>query len=214
MNDEEPNGAGTTSAPEAKSVERGRLRGLRRAHVADRTADEALAAAVLALPEVGRARVVAAYVSRPGEPGTVPLLAALRERGVRVLLPVVLGDRDLDWVVDDGTRVSGLLPGLTEGSGAPLGPQVVADADVVVVPALAVDAAGRRLGQGGGSYDRALARRRADAAVVALLHDHELVAGPLPVEPHDAPVTVAVTPLRVVRTVSPPVSPQPPAPPP
>ena len=199
MTDGEPNGFTTTSAHEAKDVQRARLRALRRAHVAGRGDDEALAAGVLALPEVARARVVAAYVSRPGEPGTVPLLAALRERGVRVLLPVVLGDRDLDWVVDDGTRVSGLLPGLPEAGGARLGAGAVGDADVVVVPALAVDAAGRRLGQGGGSYDRALARRRADAPVVALLHDHELVAGPLPVEPHDAPVAVAVTPLRVVR---------------
>ncbi|GAB3693246.1 hypothetical protein GCM10028814_34080 [Angustibacter aerolatus] len=69
----------------------------------------------------------------------------------------------------------------------------------MVAPALLVDRAGRRLGQGGGSFDRALARARPDALVVALLHDGELVEGPLPVEPHDRPVHVAVTPSAIVR---------------
>ncbi len=192
-----------THPADVKRAARAGLRGRRRGG-ATSPGDDALAAAVIALPRVAAARVVAAYVSRAGEPGTAPLLAALRERGVRVLLPVVLADRDLDWVADDGTRVAGLLPGLVEAGGERLGPVAVADADVLVVPALAVDAAGRRLGQGGGSYDRALARRRPGALVVALLHDHELVPGPLPVEPHDVPVDVAVTPLRVVRTSPPP----------
>lgn len=191
-----------TAAAEVKRVMRAELRVRRRQHAGVRGHGdaEALAAAVLALPEVSAAGVVAAYLSRPGEPGTAPLLIALADRGARVLLPVVLDDRDLDWAADDGTRAGGLLPGLAEPGGARLGRAAVALADVLVVPALTVDATGHRLGQGGGSYDRALGRRRPGSLVVALVHDHELVPGPLPSEQHDVSVDVTVTPRRVVRT--------------
>jgi 5-formyltetrahydrofolate cyclo-ligase len=85
-----------------------------------------------------------------------------------------------------------------EPPGARLGPSAVADADVVLVPALAVDAHGARLGRGGGSYDRALARVAPGRAVVALLYDGE-VHLTVPSEPHDRPVTMAVTPTTVWR---------------
>jgi 5-formyltetrahydrofolate cyclo-ligase len=75
---------------------------------------------------------------------------------------------------------------------------------VYVVPALAADAAGRRLGRGGGAYDRALARARTvrpDALIVALLHDDEVVPE-VPAEPHDQLVHVLVTENRVIRTAA------------
>ena len=77
----------------------------------------------------------------------------------------------------------------------PVGSRVdaVARADLVVVPALAVDRYGFRLGRGGGSYDRALARVSASTLTVALLHDGELLDR-LPAEPHDRPVRAVVTP--------------------
>jgi 5-formyltetrahydrofolate cyclo-ligase len=157
-----------------------------------------LAARVEALSEVRSAAVVATYLSTGAEPPTTALVAGWRARGLPVLLPVVLPDLDLDWALDDGTRRAGALPGVAEPAGARLGRDAVARADVLVVPALAVDREGRRLGQGGGSFDRALARTRPDALVVALVHDDEVPAGPLPVEPHDRPVDVVVTPSRVV----------------
>jgi 5-formyltetrahydrofolate cyclo-ligase len=157
-----------------------------------------LAAGVEGLPAVRTARVVATYLSTGREPPTTALLAGWRARGLTVLLPVVLPDLDLDWARDDGTRRPGALRGVAEPAGTPLGRDAVARADVLLVPALAVDPQGRRLGQGGGSFDRALGRARPDALVVALLHDDELVDGPLPVEPHDRPVDVVVTPSRVL----------------
>jgi len=161
---------------------------------------QALAAVVQEMPEVRAARCVALYASMPGEPGTGPLREALRGRGLRVLLPVVLDDLDLDWAEDDGadrpSRKGGPQPG-----GPRLGPEAVAEADVVVVPALAVDSRGRRVGQGGGSYDRALRRISPAALVVALVHDDEVLDAdrdPLPVRPHDQPVGRAATPTRWV----------------
>ena len=77
-----------------------------------------------------------------------------------------------------------------------LGVDSLAEADLVLVPALAVGADGTRLGRGGGSYDRALARVPADRPVVALLYDGELLPG-VPAEAHDRRVTAVVTPSGV-----------------
>jgi 5-formyltetrahydrofolate cyclo-ligase len=151
---------------------------------------------VLALPEVAGARTVAAYVSMPTEPDTSDLIRTLTERGVQVLLPVLLPDRDLDWGVA-GALAAG--PGtLQEPVGPHLGVDAIGTADVVLCPGLAADQAGTRLGRGGGSYDRALARTRADALRVVLLYEGELVDR-LPADPHDQPVHLAITPVRAVR---------------
>lgn len=156
-----------------------------------------LAAAASALPEVAGARTVAAYVSVGREPGTHALLDTLRARGVRVLLPVLMPDNDLDWAAYEGAEH--LVPagrGLLEPDGVRLGPGAVLGADVVLLPGLAVDRRGMRLGRGGGSYDRVLARLSAagaNPALVVLLYDDEVVAR-VPEEPHDHPVDAVVTP--------------------
>lgn len=139
---------------------------------------------------------VAAYLSVGTEPSTTALLAALAARSVEVLLPALRPDGDLDWV-RAGTGVAPGPYGLLEPGGERLGTDAVSRCSLVVVPALAVDRAGHRLGRGGGSYDRALPRTR--GWVVALLHDGEAVPE-LPAEPHDAPVHALLTPSRgIVR---------------
>ncbi|MFF7748755.1 5-formyltetrahydrofolate cyclo-ligase [Streptomyces sp. NPDC007971] len=174
-----------------------------------REAGGALALRSLELPELARARTVAAYVSVGSEPATPALLDALRARGVRVLLPALLPDNDLDWGEYTGpgslARVQhGGKMALFEPSGERLGPDAVTGADVVLLPGLAVDARGMRLGRGGGSYDRVLARlERAGAhpALVVLLYDTEVVAQ-VPVQAHDRPVQAVVTPSGVRRFTS------------
>jgi 5-formyltetrahydrofolate cyclo-ligase len=147
------------------------------------------------------ARTVAAYVSVGTEPGTGPLLEELEQAGVETLLPVLLPDGDLDWARYTGPH--GLAPasrGLVEPRARPLGRDAVLRAQVLLVPALAVDRRGYRLGRGGGSYDRVLARLIGSGVdVVALLHDGELLDLPVPREPHDQPVHAVVTPSVHVR---------------
>ncbi|MER7787674.1 5-formyltetrahydrofolate cyclo-ligase [Streptomyces sp. NPDC097640] len=161
-----------------------------------------LACRALELPELAEARTVAAYVSIGGEPGTEGLREALRARGVRVLLPVLMEDNDLDWGRDEGPgRLVRARRGLLEPEGPRLGPEAVTGADVVLLPGLAVDRRGVRLGRGGGSYDRVLARLdRAGArpALVVLLYDGE-VLDDVPGEAHDRPVHAAITPSAVHR---------------
>lgn len=154
----------------------------------------ALRAHVLARVIEQEMRTVACYVPQAVEPGSPVLLDALAAAGVRVLLPVLTPDLDLDWGVSSGrsSLVAGRW-GVLEPSGARLGADAVCQADVVLAPALAVDRAGHRLGRGGGSYDRALARLSAAVPVVALLFDHELLDH-VPVEAHDWPVNHVVTP--------------------
>lgn len=170
---------------------------------ADREADAAgLVHVVTDLPEIAAARCVAVYASMAGEPGTAPLRAALRERGVRVILPVVLPDGLLDWAEDTGELVAPVGFGGDEPPGPRLGRDGIRQADVVLVPALAVDTLGRRLGQGAGYYDRALPLLDAGVPVVAVVHDGELfdaAVEPVPSEPHDVRVDAVVTPTRHLR---------------
>lgn len=135
---------------------------------------------------------VAAYVPIGAEPGGPGLPDALRAAGRTVLLPVLLPDNDLDWVAYDGT-LAPVGRGLREPAGPRLGVCAVASVDLLVVPALAVDRRGVRLGRGGGSYDRALARALPGTPVVALLYDGELV-DEVPTEPHDRLVNGVITP--------------------
>ena len=193
--------SGTPSANAAKVALRDQLvtarnrRGL--LEVGD--AARALTQHVLATPEVRRAATVTAYVSVGTEPGTTALIDALSELGKRVVLPVVLPDLDLDWAVYEGP--SSLAParmGLLEPVGRRLGPDSVGTADLLLVPGLAVSPTGDRMGRGGGCYDRALARVPVGTPVWVLLYDDEL-GHDVPVEPHDRPVTGAVTPSGLTR---------------
>jgi 5-formyltetrahydrofolate cyclo-ligase len=162
----------------------------------------ALARHLLDCPEVRRAATVAAYVSIGQEPGTGPLLELLAAAGKRVVLPVLLPDNDLDWAAYTGPQdLVAAGRGLLEPAGPRLGPEAVATADVVLVPALAVDRGGMRLGRGGGSYDRALGRVPVGTFVCALLYDGE-VLDEVPREPHDRPVTAVATPSGVTRPAS------------
>jgi 5-formyltetrahydrofolate cyclo-ligase len=179
-----------------KSLLRTRLLADRAALTPDkrREAGRLIRDALLELPALQMAGTVAAYYSVGTEPDSRGLVYALWKRGTYVLLPLLRPDGDLDWASYEGP--DSLAPGprgLTEPGEPPRGVQAVARADVVLVPALAVDRAGNRLGRGGGSYDRALARVGPLIPVIALLYDDELLAD-VPAEPHDTPVRAAARP--------------------
>jgi len=162
-------------------------------------AAQSLAEVVLTIPAVAGATCVSIYAARATEPGTGPLLDVLAARGVRLLLPVLGSGLQRDWAEYAGAEdLRQRAPGRPPEPGGPtLGPAAVAAADVVIAPALAVDTAGARLGQGGGWYDRALEHVRPGVPVVALVFPEELYDAhvrPLPREPHDRLVDTVATP--------------------
>ena len=131
-------------------------------------ADSALVTYAMGTAVSLRAAIVAAYVPLPGEPAGPGLVDAL-------------------------AAVAGPL-GLRQPAGPKLGVAAVASADLVIVPAVAVDRSGMRLGRGGGSYDRALARvTPGRTLVVTLLYDGEVIDS-VPADPHDRQVDGVITP--------------------
>jgi 5-formyltetrahydrofolate cyclo-ligase len=187
---------------EAKKALRRRVRETRSALDARDLAQaaRALRDVLLVTPEVAWARRVAAYVSVGREPGTGPLIEELSDRGVEVLLPLLQPDSDLDWAQYEGPQsLARVARGLFEPTGEPLGLDAIASCDAVLVPGLAVDRSGTRLGRGGGSYDRVLARLAGRAFNCVLLHDGEVLDLPIPRAGHDVRVAAAATPSALYR---------------
>jgi len=195
-----PGGVAETDISTVAAIEKGTLRRRLVAARAQMPGDDRTAAGrlirdhVLALPQVAAAGTVAAYYSVGAEPGTRSLIYALWKRGSYVVLPILLPDGDLDWASYEGP--DSLVPGprgLLQPAEPPRGQATVSRAHVVLAPAVAVDRAGNRLGRGGGSFDRALARVGEQVPVIALLYDTELLDA-VPVEPHDRPVSAIARP--------------------
>ncbi len=167
-----------------KAALRRELLEARRTARADPQADVDRCAALLAIPEVAAARVVTAYTALRGEPDLGDAFTRLRGKGVQVLLPVLLPDRDLRFQpVGSDEEVP------------------LSEADAVIVPAVAADRTGRRLGRGGGSYDRALSRVRPGVLVIAVVHASELL-DEVPAEPHDRRVGAVLAGATLLRVTS------------
>ncbi len=143
---------------------------------------------------------VCGYVPVGSEPGSSDLVDSLHRRGVRVLLPVARHDHagtplPLQW---GEYRPDGLVDarfGLREPAPPWLAAGAIAAASTILVPALAVDRTGVRLGRGAGFYDRSLPLAAPDARIIAVVRDAELV-DELPAERHDVAMTHALTPRR------------------
>lgn len=152
----------------------------------------------LGLPELAAPKVVAAFVAIRGEVNLAPMLAELRARGATIALPRV--DREAQAIVlhahahGDPLEESGF--GVPEP--APDAPPVaLGEVDLVLVPGLAFDPRGYRIGYGKGYYDQLLPTLP-NAFRLAVGYDFQLVAE-VPELPHDVPVNAIVTDTRVLR---------------
>lgn len=161
---------------------------------ARRIASATIVARLLALRELARAGTVALYAATDEEPDLAGLVGALAARGVRTLWPRVVG-ADLELAE---ASVERLLPGF-RGIAEPVGPAVdPRRVDAVLVPGLAFDPHGARLGRGGGHYDRLLAAVDDSALRVGVAFACQVVPS-VPRGPHDLPVDVVVTERSVHR---------------
>jgi 5-formyltetrahydrofolate cyclo-ligase len=148
--------------------------------------------------QVGNGATVCAYVPVGSEPGSVEMLDALAATGVRVLLPVTPDEpAALLWSAYAAGELASAAHGLLEPTGPRLAPETIAEARVVIIPALAVDRRGVRLGRGAGYYDRTLPLRDPAASLVAVVRDSEFL-DEVPAASHDVSVTHVATPQRGV----------------
>ena len=152
----------------------------------------------LGLPEVASASVVMLFWSFGSEVATFPLIERLHARGTRVALPRIRGSQELETV--------GHVPGdpvreTSFGAHEPAGGTVLdpGSIDLVVTPGVAFDGSGRRVGYGGGFYDRFLQLTRPDAPRVALAFDLQVVDDGLPAGAFDLRVDLIVTETRTIR---------------
>ena len=193
-----------TSVTASKAAMRTRLRSARDSrspHERTAAAHRLARAAMAFLPT--QPSLVSAYISLPPEPGTRDLVAGILAGGHRLVVPRITGS-GLEWVEIDATSEYARGPlGISEPTGPSLRsqPSPLVSAAVLFMPGLAVDRRGRRLGQGGGYYDKSLASVPVHASGgplrIALLFDDEFV-DEVPSEDHDCIVDVVVTPERTV----------------
>lgn len=147
-----------------------------------------------------QATTITCFMPVRGEPDTTEFIAWAQSSGLEVLLPVSQPDGLLDWVLPDGAEFVAGAFGVREPVGTHLGPLGAERADLMLIPAAAVDVTGHRLGWGRGYFDRNLASLTKKPRVFAVVHETEIIDR-VPTEPHDQPVDGVVTPERT-RTFS------------
>jgi 5-formyltetrahydrofolate cyclo-ligase len=161
---------------------------------------EAFAEAALEQAQRRQASVVTMYASVDNEPGTRPALERLHAAGVRVLLPVlIVPGLDLDWAEYVPGELREARRGLQEPTGERLGREAIALADIIFCPGLAGTRRGRRLGQGGACYDKALPRARVDTPRLLMIYDEDVLQD-VPTDERDQLVDALLTPSGLTET--------------
>ncbi|MEJ0013692.1 MAG: 5-formyltetrahydrofolate cyclo-ligase [Bauldia sp.] len=155
-------------------------------------ASVAIAHRVAQLPEMARARTIAAYMPIWSEVDPRPIIAWAFEHGADVVLPAVIGGTAMEF---RRHRAGDALVAGRFGTMMPHADAEVVDPDVVVSPMVAFDRHGTRLGHGRGFYDRAIALLHAKGArplLVGVAFAAQEVAA-IPTEPHDVRMDIIVT---------------------
>lgn len=168
-------------------------------HGARGTSADKLARLLLEMPELAEVKTVLAYSALQNELDPAPAIWRLRSRGVRISYPRIEapGVLDLHYVDHELELIPGPFGLAQPSEHAPRTPHDLIDA--VIIPGVAFDQQGMRLGYGGGYYDRLLPMCRTDCLRIGIAFDEQIVHH-IPAEDHDASVDVIVTPTRVIRS--------------
>jgi 5-formyltetrahydrofolate cyclo-ligase len=180
---------------------RSQLLAQRRALSHDSWCDSSRAAQLnlLSLDEYIRAECIALYAPAHNETDTGLILTASFQAGKRVLYPAVCGHQMVFRHVERIEELQEGAFGILEP--CPIGVDHQADeADLIVVPGVAFDPTGHRIGYGKGFYDRFLQHPGCRAHLVGLCHDFQLTAGAISVDVHDIPMEIVVSDKRIIRT--------------
>jgi len=167
-----------------------------------RAAAHELSLILLSLSELAGARAILAYAALPNELDPAPAIWRLRKRGVRIAYPRIEapGVLGMHFVDHEMELVPGPFGLAQPSEHAPHVSHAVIDA--VIIPGVAFDEQGTRLGYGGGYYDRLLPMMRPECMRIGIAFDEQVLSH-IPTEEHDACVDVLVTPSRIIRPDTP-----------
>lgn len=152
---------------------------------------------MLGLPEYQQAECIAVYAPLHHETDTIMLVEAAFSAGKRVLYPAVCGNsmvlRQITALEHLSTGTFGILEPCANGVD-----HQADEADLIVVPGVAFDRDGHRVGYGKGFYDRFLDHPQLKACLIGLCHDFQVVETLLPAEAHDIRLDLIVTDKRII----------------
>ena len=153
---------------------------------------------LLSLEEFSRASCVALYSAAHNEVETALILETAFAAGKRVLYPAVCGQEMVLRQVEGLECLSKGCFGILEPCSS--GDDHQADeADLIVVPGVAFDPGGHRIGYGKGFYDRFLQHPGRKATLIGLCHDFQLIDGDIAADRHDIRMDIIVTEQRTIR---------------
>lgn len=154
---------------------------------------------LLSLAEYAEAECIALYAPAHNETDTGMILTAAFASGKRVLYPAVCGHHMTFRRVERIDELQKGAFGILEP--CPVGTDHQADeADLIVVPGIAFDLAGHRVGYGKGFYDRFLNHPGCRAHLIGLCHDFQLTEKLIPADAHDIPMEIIVSDTRIIHT--------------
>lgn len=155
---------------------------------------------LLALDEYARAECIALYSAVHNEVDTGLILAAALKAGKRLLYPAVCGHQMVFRCIERMESLQEGAFGILEPR--PGGVEYQADeADLIVIPGVAFDLSGTRIGYGKGFYDRFLQHSDCSALLVGLCHDFQVTDGLVTADSHDIPMEIVVSDTRIIRII-------------
>ena len=149
---------------------------------------------IIGIPAVSESRTIGIYIPIGNEVGVDMLLSRLHSRGKKVFVPVVAPGRNLRFA---RLRPSGRTVKGADGAYEPAGKSFAKKIDAFVIPGLAFDLSGFRIGWGRGYYDRFLSRNPL-AVRIGAAYDFQLVKK-IGTEPHDMRMDYIATEKRLLE---------------
>lgn len=158
---------------------------------------------LISIPEINESNTIMAFLDFNNEVKTDNIINHLISLGKKVLVPItILKTRDLipSQIIDIENEVKIGTYGIREPKEEFVRPVEKSEIDLVIVPAVAYDVYGYRLGYGGGFYDRFLQTLRKDAKTIGIAFELQIF-DEIPKEEHDAKLDYIVTEKRLIKIV-------------
>ena len=159
------------------------------------SSNQALTANLLELVSRLKVQSVATYLSFGTEPSTTDFISSLLDDGIEVIVPKILPDETLAWYKWDGVSATTSSLGMREPDESKLQAVSIQEAELLIIPALAVDRMGNRLGRGKGYFDRELSVLSGSKVYAVCFEDEVLES--IPSEVHDQRVSGVVTEVAI-----------------